>query len=488
MFREKVPISTTFKSVDDPSTPDINEGTVFLSSTLDDRVVVSYQDSDCDADLDGETGENNFLDIDGDGIENVDRDFDAVTDDNCFDRTLGTDVYNPLQENDAFGQMVTAFVIDPADPLGALIPTEVEVAVGEYDDRNGNMIFEPIEDAVGIDPVDPGACTTCLNGLLDPGEDVGADGLSDTEEEALAIATCPEFLVGTCSNDTAIECRPANVADDCEDPGATCDSPVDRRSEIGPDCQPGVAILSGDPRDDDGNGIPNDPIEIGWCGSDDRDGDNFDPVTCSFETEGDGFLQGDIPFSPDPVGDACDNCPLFSNANQIDVDDDGVGDACENNDLDGDGVEDSADNCPTVPNPGQENVENTDNPLGDACDSSPPKDLDNDDRIDVVDNCTLVKNGDCLDASGELDVAACDQDGDGFLDDGDGIENRCGGVAEGDLCSSVGTSDPPCDTGILRCSGVGPICVDDNDCPGGGNTCDPEVWSGKPRVRGGIPA
>ena len=82
----------------------------------------------------------------------------------------------------------------------------------------------------------------------------------------------------------------------------------------------------------------------------------------------------------DGVPDENDNCPLISNDDQGDGNDDGVPDACgtfdfflgEVLDSDGDGVGDSSDNCIWMPNPGQEDTTGPadgDIPdgIGDAC-------------------------------------------------------------------------------------------------------------------------
>ena len=67
----------------------------------------------------------------------------------------------------------------------------------------------------------------------------------------------------------------------------------------------------------------------------------------------------------DGIVDEEDNCPLVSNADQADSDNDGIGDVCEN-DMDGDGVIDDEDNCPEIANPEQEDTDG--DGQGDACD------------------------------------------------------------------------------------------------------------------------
>lgn len=90
----------------------------------------------------------------------------------------------------------------------------------------------------------------------------------------------------------------------------------------------------------------------------------------------------DIDIDDDGIADDEDNCPLTSNADQADIDNDGVGDACDD-DLDGDGVANGADNCPTVPNSGQADYDGDGS--GDACDP----DDDGDDVDDESDGCPL---------------------------------------------------------------------------------------------------
>lgn len=150
----------------------------------------------------------------------------------------------------------------------------------------------------------------------------------------------------------------------------------------------------------------------------------------------------DMDSDGDGIFDAIDNCPLFANNSQLDLDGDNIGDDCDS-DIDGDGV----------PNLVETN-DNT-NPR-DPCDFQ-------------FQSITLPINriGDC-DGDGVRDDIDLDDDNDGILDtvegnidtDGDGIPNLLDLDSDGDLCFDVieaGYSDHD-GNGIL---GENPIMVDE---------------------------
>ena len=123
----------------------------------------------------------------------------------------------------------------------------------------------------------------------------------------------------------------------------------------------------------------------------------------------------------DDGGDACDNCPLLSNANQADADGDGDGDACL--DTDGDGLMDLLDNCVDAVNPLQDNFDG--DPFGDACDDS-----DGDDVVDSIDVCRELANPDQVDADRDGLGDLCDDDRDG--DSSDNLVDNCPDVPNPD--------------------------------------------------------
>lgn len=210
-------------------------------------------------------------------------------------------------------------------------------------------------------------------------------------------------------------------------------------------------VIEGTPADDD---------------DDDNDGildivDNC-PLTSNADqlnTDNDGM--GDVCDEDDDndgILDVDDNCPLVSNPDQADADNDGIGDICEDpNDDDGDGIDDADDNCPSTANPNQEDLD--DDGIGDVCDL----DNDNDGIVDTLDNCPLIHNQDQLDTDndGIGDVCDKDDDEDGILDEDDNcplVVNPNQEDADNDGIGDV------CDSSADDLDGDG-VTNDEDNCP-----------------------
>jgi hypothetical protein len=100
----------------------------------------------------------------------------------------------------------------------------------------------------------------------------------------------------------------------------------------------------------------------------------------------------------DGIADSADNCPLVSNADQLDTDGDGQGNACDADD-DNDGVSDTTDNCPLVSNPNQADFDL--DGIGDTCDpqTGPPRNKEqckNGDFMRFDFPRTFKNQGDCI--------------------------------------------------------------------------------------------
>ena len=194
--------------------------------------------------------------------------------------------------------------------------------------------------------------------------------------------------------------------------------------------------------DIDGDGVCDDVdncIYISNVGQSDKDGDGIGDACddASNDTDRDGILDHvdkcprstiNIDSDGDGICDDIDNCIYVSNPNQLDKDKDGIGDACDNpdNDTDGDGVPDHVDNCPLTPNPHQEDDDSDE--VGNLCDDLKNNDRDGDGVPDDRDNCIRLYNpsqsdidkdgiGDCCDESlVEICGNDIDDDGDGLVD------------------------------------------------------------------------
>jgi hypothetical protein len=173
---------------------------------------------------------------------------------------------------------------------------------------------------------------------------------------------------------------------------------------------------------------------------------------------------------------AGDNCPLVSNADQLNTDGDSLGDACDPDD-DNDGVDDSTDNCPILANANQ--ADNDGDGVGDACDA----DDDNDGVADAGDNCQFVANADQVNTDGDSQGNACDDD-----DDDDTIADsadNCSLVVNTDQANFDGDElgdacDPDLDgDGVLNvldnCSATPNSDQSDIDADGQGDLCDGDI-------------
>lgn len=265
------------------------------------------------------------LDSDGDNSGNAcdtDDDNDSVLDgvDNCplkanqdqldTDSDTQGDVCDADDDNDGVSDAEDAFPLDAAESADA-----DSDGVG---DNGDNCPAVANQNQLDTDQDQQGnACDA----------DDDNDGLTDTEEAALGT----DPLLVDSDTDT-IE----DAVDNCPI-DANQDQLDTDQDQLGDVCD----------TDDDGDTI-SDVDEV-------ANGTN--PLLADSDTDG--------------TNDNLDNCPVDSNSDQSDIDQDGLGNVCDDDD-DNDGVADLLDNCPEVSNPGQENS-NSD-PAGDACEA-PPADI-----------------------------------------------------------------------------------------------------------------
>ena len=171
----------------------------------------------------------------------------------------------------------------------------------------------------------------------------------------------------------------------------------------------------------------------------------------------------------DTVVDSIDNCPLISNLDQLDNDNDDLGDVCDPDD-DQDGDLDGADNCQFVFNPDQTDTDS--DGFGDVCDIDRDNDLIlNIDDLDPLDPfvCQDVDSDNCDDCSVGVD---------GFGPLGDADPDNDGTDTDGDMMCNVGDLDDDDDgeSDLLdNCPLVANPDQNDSDGNGIGDACDYEL-------------
>lgn len=279
-------------------------------------------------------------------------------------------------------------------------------------------------------------------------DDADNDGLSDAQEALLGTNPLLADTDGDTRNDKVDNCPLISNQDqldtDHDGIGNVCDTDDDND---------GVPDVS--------DAFPLDPAESADSDSDGV-GDNSDncPATANpDQLNTDGDSNGNVCDTDDDndhILDANDNCPLLANEDQADLDGDKLGDSCDddidgdgltnaqeailgtlpnNADTDSDGVDDKTDNCPVVSNEDQADADN--DHVGDACDNDADNDgltdeqeaalgtdptiadTDGDTVLDGNDNCPVVSNTDQLNTDHDELGNACDDD-----DDNDGLTDE----------------------------------------------------------------
>jgi hypothetical protein len=290
------------------------EGTLFVNSNPGDNfnIFVSYSDPECDQDRDGETGEGDFLDIDGDGVKNFGVDdtlgdksstvftvegTPATDDDSCFNSAAGTDVYNPS---------IFSVQADPNDPNSAF-------ALSAQIDLNGDGLISAADCVVDPNHNLSGQCdwdSDGVGGICDNCPKVANGDQLDTDGDGIGDACEVTDIDGDGVPNTSDSCPTIyNPGDQASTPGTLCDAAQDLDNDLVPDNVDNCPVPDGGLQEDPNGGL----LPYARC--------------------------------------TAPNYTECHNPDQRDQDQDGIGDVCDEEDLDGDGVQNALDNCATVYNP-----------------------------------------------------------------------------------------------------------------------------------------
>lgn len=303
-----------------------------------------------------------------------------------------------------------------------------DIGAYEFTDPDQDGWTSPLDNCIAVANSDQSdADADEIGDACDPCTDTDSDGFGD-----------PGFPVSVCELDNCpVDGNPDQADSDADGAGDACDSCTDVDQDgfgngalgnascgSGPaiDCDDVLpTVYPGAPQACDG--LPNDCLDPLWptvpANEADADEDGFrtcagdcddslafvfpgEPELCNaldddcdtFVDEDDSGVDSDL----DSVANACDNCRLAFNPDQLDADVDGVGSACDNcfaepnsdqTDTDSDGRGDACDNCPLSFNPFQDDWDV--DARGDTCDNCPVSynptqgDFDADDEGDVCD-------------------------------------------------------------------------------------------------------